>query len=72
MNIKQIKTLGQVEGFLISVGSAELPPASKDEAYRLHFVPYINYHRRCFFPIIAIRDKGKARKNTFMKHDDTL
>jgi hypothetical protein len=44
------------------VGSAELPPASKDEAYRLHFVPYINYHRRCFFPIIAIRDKGKARK----------
>ena len=32
MDIKQIKTLGQVEDFLISVGSPELSPASKNEA----------------------------------------
>lgn len=34
MNIKQIKTLDQVTDFLISVGSAELTPPSKDEAYQ--------------------------------------
>jgi len=34
MNIKQIKTLDQVEDFLISVGSAEIAPASKNEAYQ--------------------------------------
>jgi hypothetical protein len=43
-----------------------------NEFNRLHFVPYINYHRPCFFPIIATDDNGKARKNTFMKHDETL
>ena len=34
MNIKQIKTLDQVEDFLISVGSAEISASSKDEAYQ--------------------------------------
>ena len=28
----------------------------------LHLVPYINYHRPCFFPITEIDDKGKERK----------
>ena len=27
-----------------------------------HLVPYINYHRPCFFPVIEIDDKGKERK----------
>ena len=45
MNIKQIKTLDQVEDFLISVGSAELSPASKDEAYRwiAHVLRHFRY-----------------------------
>jgi transposase InsO family protein len=34
MNIKQIKTLNQVEDFLISVGSAEITASSKDQAYQ--------------------------------------
>ena len=34
MNIKQIRTLEQVGDFLLSVGSAELELASKDEAYQ--------------------------------------
>lgn len=34
MNIKQIRTLDQVGDFLLSVGSAELAPASKDGAYQ--------------------------------------
>lgn len=33
-----------------------------NEFNRLHFVPYINYHRPCFFPIIETDDKGKERK----------
>ena len=27
-----------------------------------HLVPYLNFHRPCFFPLIVIDDKGKQRK----------
>ena len=45
MNIKQIKTLDQVEDFLISVGSAEVTAASKDEAYQwiAHVLQHFRY-----------------------------
>jgi len=29
---------------------------------RLHLVPYINYHRPCFFPRVEVDGKGKERK----------
>lgn len=45
MNIKQIKTLDQVEDFLISVGSAEVTADSKDEAYQwiAHVLQHFRY-----------------------------
>ena len=45
MNIKQIKTFDQVEDFLISLGSAEISPASKDEAYQwiAHVLRHFRY-----------------------------
>ena len=45
MNIKQIKTLDQIEDFLISIGSAEISAASKDEAYQwiAHVLKHFRY-----------------------------
>jgi len=30
--------------------------------HREHLNPYINFHRPCFFPVVTIDAKGKARK----------
>ena len=45
MNIKQIKTLDQIEDFLISIGSVEISAASKDEAYEwiAHVLKHFRY-----------------------------
>ena len=48
MNIKQIKTLDQIEDFLISIGSAEIKPSSKTEAYLWigHVLRHFRYRHR--------------------------
>ena len=45
MNIRQIKTLDQIEDFLLSVGSAEINPSSKVEAYQwiAHTLRHFHY-----------------------------
>lgn len=47
MDIKQIETYDQVEGFLISIGSADISASSKDEAYRwiAHGLKHFRYKR---------------------------
>lgn len=36
--------------------------AQVNEFNRQHLVPYLNFHRPCFFPHIIVDDKGKERK----------
>jgi len=58
MNIKQIRTLKQVEDFLLSLGTAEIAPASKDEAYQ-----WIGHTLRHFrYKALSRVDKGLIRR----------
>jgi hypothetical protein len=45
--------------------------ASQVNAFNQQYVvPYLNFHRPCFFPITVIDDKGKERKK--YRYKDTM
>lgn len=58
MNIKQVKTLDQVEDFLVSIGSADISASSKDEAYR--WIAYVLKHFR--YRGLGRRHKGLLQR----------
>ena len=50
---------------LVSIDNIHIPQrfaSHVNDFNTLHLVPYINYHRPCFFPIIEVDAKGKERK----------
>jgi len=51
-------------------GYKHIPPDFADELNKFnmdYLIPYINYHRPCYFPSVVIDNKGKERKKYYYK-----